>query len=109
VSGKVDSASTASSPVRKEAARTFESTALGTRPKSHVVKTISHPTLDGAVNKRNLSTGETGEFAFETSGFGLNPGVELARALILPSNQRGRLTGANLWNVADMDEQHAER
>jgi hypothetical protein len=30
--------------------------------------------LDGAVNKRNLSTGETGEFASENLGSGLNPG-----------------------------------
>jgi hypothetical protein len=30
--------------------------------------------LDGAVNKRLLSTGETGEFASENVGFGLNPG-----------------------------------
>jgi hypothetical protein len=32
------------------------------------------PALDGAVNKRNLSTGETGEFASENLGSGLNPG-----------------------------------
>jgi hypothetical protein len=32
------------------------------------------PMLDGAVNKRNLSTGETGEFASENLGSGLNPG-----------------------------------
>ncbi len=32
------------------------------------------PTLDGAVNKRNLSTGETREFAIENLGSGLNPG-----------------------------------
>ena len=30
--------------------------------------------LDEAVNKRDLSTGETGEFASENVGFGLNPG-----------------------------------
>ena len=30
--------------------------------------------LDEAVNKRFLSTGETGEFAGENVGFGLNPG-----------------------------------
>jgi len=29
--------------------------------------------LDGAVNKRNLSTGETGEFASENLGFGPEP------------------------------------
>jgi hypothetical protein len=29
--------------------------------------------LDGAVNKRNLSTGETGEFASENVGSGMNP------------------------------------
>ena len=31
-------------------------------------------TLDGAVNKRDLSTGETGELVLENVGFGLNPG-----------------------------------
>ena len=31
------------------------------------------PTLDGAVNKRNLSTRETGELASENLGSGLNP------------------------------------
>ena len=30
--------------------------------------------LDGAVNKRNRSTGETGEFASENLGSALNPG-----------------------------------
>jgi len=30
--------------------------------------------LDGAVNKCNLSSGETGEFASENLGSGLNPG-----------------------------------
>jgi hypothetical protein len=33
-----------------------------------------HPTLDEAVNKCFLSTGETGEFVSENVGFGLNPG-----------------------------------
>jgi hypothetical protein len=32
-----------------------------------------HPRMDEAVNKRVLSTGETGEFAGENLGFGLNP------------------------------------
>ena len=32
------------------------------------------PVLDGAVNKRNLSSGETGEFASENLESGLNPG-----------------------------------
>ena len=32
------------------------------------------PVLDGAVNNRDLSTGETGEFAGKHMGFGLNPG-----------------------------------
>jgi hypothetical protein len=31
-----------------------------------------HPELDGAVNKPNLSTGETGEFASENVGFGVS-------------------------------------
>ena len=30
--------------------------------------------LDSAVNKRNLSTGETGEFASKNAGSALNPG-----------------------------------
>ena len=34
--------------------------------------------LYGAVNKRDLSTGETGELVPENVGIGLNPGVELA-------------------------------
>jgi hypothetical protein len=33
-----------------------------------------HPALDEAVNNRDLSTGETGEFAGENVGFGLNRG-----------------------------------
>jgi len=39
---------------------------------------VRPPSLYGAVNKGFLSTGETGEFASENVGFGLNPGVELA-------------------------------
>src|ERR1035437_1919844 len=51
-----------------------------------------HPLLYGAVNKRNLSTGETGDFASENLGSGLNPGVERApppRSCL--SNRRGWL------------------
>jgi hypothetical protein len=96
---------TASSPVRKD----LRISGASHRPQSHLVKTIWHPTLDGAVNKRFLSTGETREFAFENAGFGLNPGVELAIALIFPSNQRGRLGRVNLRNVADMDAEDAGR
>ena len=38
-------------------------------------RSARHPTLDGAVNKRFLSTGETGELVRGNVGFGLNPGV----------------------------------
>ena len=50
-----------------------------------------HPALDGAVNKRFLSTGETGEFASENVGFGLNPMVECApRMNSLPTGENTR-------------------
>jgi hypothetical protein len=57
--------------------------------------------LDGAVNKRFLSTGETGELVLENVGFGLNPGVELAPPRSLLSNWRDRRASNNLRNVAD--------
>ena len=57
--------------------------------------------LDGAVNKRFLSTGETGELVLENVGFGLNPGVELAPPRRLLSNWRDRPACENLRNVAD--------
>ena len=59
------------------------------------------PALDGAVNKRFLSTGETGEFVTENVGSGLNPGVELAPPHRLLSNRRDRPSRKNLPNVAD--------
>jgi hypothetical protein len=48
--------------------------------------------------------GETGEFASENMGFGLNPGVELGPALCLSSNQREPKARENLLNVADTCE-----
>ena len=48
------------------------------------------PSLDGAVNKRFLSTGETGEFASENVGFGLNP-----VGFSLGSHDASRPTGEN--------------
>ncbi len=57
--------------------------------------------LDGDVNKRDLSTGETGELVRENVGFGLNPGVELAPPRSLISNWRNRRVRKNLRNVAD--------
>jgi hypothetical protein len=59
---------------------------------------------DEAVNKRFLSTGETGEFTSESMGFGLNPGVGHAVPRCLSSNQRERRVRKNLRNVADTDE-----
>src|ERR1017187_5702150 len=57
--------------------------------------------LYGAVNKRFLSTGETGELVLENVGFGLNPGVELAPPHRLLSNWRDRPACKNVRNVAD--------
>jgi hypothetical protein len=48
--------------------KTFESVATAVACHSW------HPALDEAVNNRDLSTGETGEFAGENVGFGLNRG-----------------------------------
>ena len=58
----------------------------------------------GAVNKRDLSTGETGELVCGNVGFGLNPGVELALPRRLLSNWRDRAARKNLPNVADTGE-----
>jgi hypothetical protein len=49
--------------------------------------------LDGAVNKRDLSTGETGEFASKNAGFDLNPRVERAVPRTLLSSRR-KVAGA---------------
>jgi hypothetical protein len=54
------------------------------------------PTLNGAVNKRDLSTRETGEFADEKVGFGLNPGVAFGTPHDISSNQRERETRKKL-------------
>ena len=59
------------------------------------------PGLDEAVNKRFLSTGETGEFAGENVGFGLNPGVGRAVPQNLSSKWRERATRENVRNVGD--------
>src|ERR1035437_6136293 len=53
-------------------------------------RVFGHPKLNPPVNKRFLSTGETGEFASENVGFGLNPGVERAPPHDLSSNRRER-------------------
>jgi hypothetical protein len=58
-------------------------------------------TLYEAVNKRFLSTGETGELVCGNVGFGLNPGVELAPPRGLLSNWRDRPARKNVQNVAD--------
>ena len=58
-------------------------------------------TLDGAVNKRFLSTGETGGLVQENVGFGLNPGVDLALPRRLLSIWRDCPARENLRNVAD--------
>jgi hypothetical protein len=56
------------------------------------------------VNKRDLSTGETGELVRENVGCGLNPGVECATPRNLFSNWRNRRARKNLGNVANTDE-----
>jgi hypothetical protein len=73
------------------------------------LRAVRKPTLYGAVNKRNLSTGETGEFASENLGFGLKPGVELAPPPRLSSNRRERAAWKNLRYVADTGEGGAQR
>ncbi len=61
------------------------------------------------VNKRYLSTRETGEFAGENVGFGLNHGVASAAPRGLSSNRRGRAARKSLRNVGDTCEGDAER
>src|SRR5579862_8174780 len=61
------------------------------------------PALDEAVNKRDLSTGESGEFAGRKAGFGLNPWVDRALPRNLSSNPREPATRTNVRNVADTD------
>ena len=65
--------------------------------------------MDTTVNKRFLSTGETGEFVSENVGFGLNPGVELAPPRSLLSNWRERRTCKILPNVADTGNSRGRR
>jgi hypothetical protein len=65
--------------------------------------------LDGAVNKRLLSTGETREFASENVGFDLNPGVETATPQSLRSNWRNHRVRNNLRNVGNTGEDDANR
>ena len=59
------------------------------------------PTLDEAVNKRDVSTRETGEFARENAGFNLNLGFASAAPRDLSSNRRESTASQNLRNVAD--------
>src|ERR1022692_3556046 len=83
----------------------------------HGLKRCDWPAMPNPpVNKRFLSTGETGEFASGNVGFGRNPwgsaatrGVELAPPRCLSSNRRERAAGKNLRNVADTDEGDARR
>jgi len=60
-----------------------------------------HPTMDEAVNKPFLSTGESGEFASENAGSGLNPGVERALRRGLSSNwrERKRVRTCGMWQI----------
>jgi hypothetical protein len=60
------------------------------------------PALNQPVNRRDPSTGETGEFAGENVGFGLNLGVELAPPPCLCCNRRERTARKNLRNVGDI-------
>ncbi len=57
--------------------------------------------LNTAVNKRLLSTGETGEFVSENVGFDLNAGVVLAPPRRLFSDWRTGPGHENLRNVGD--------
>ena len=67
------------------------------------------PRLNPPVNKRDLSTRETGEFAGENVGFGLNPGVAPVGPCCLSSNRRESTAQKNPRNVADRGEQAAGR
>ena len=60
--------------------------------------------LNEAVNKRVLSTGETGEFVRENLGSDGHPGVEFAPPGPLTSNQREMADARNVRNVADTGE-----
>jgi hypothetical protein len=66
------------SPPSQSSRRNF-STLIHSAPSYSAVRQVGianfwEAVLDGAVNKRNLSTGETGEFASESLGSGLIPG-----------------------------------
>ncbi len=63
-----------------------------------------YPSFHRAVNKRDLSTGETRELAGNNLGFGLNPGVESATPRSLISNRREGAASKNLRNVGDTGE-----
>ena len=83
--------------------RTFASVVLANCWKSERFLAC-HPwgaVLDGAVNKRDLSTGETGEFASENLGVDSNPGVVCATPQDLASNWREGAARKNLRNVWD--------
>ncbi len=67
------------------------------------------PTLDGTVNKRDLSTGETGELVPENVGFDLNHGVERAPPRCHISNRREPCLRENQRNVSDTGEQGDQR
>jgi hypothetical protein len=57
--------------------------------------------LDGAVNKRPMSTRESGEFETENVGIGLNPGVERATGTSVISNERDTASGkaCGMWRI----------
>ena len=67
------------------------------------------PALDKAVNKPDLTTRDTGEFASENVGFGLNPGVAPPAPKLASSNRRESKVSRNLRNVADTDDGDAGR
>lgn len=62
------------------------------------------PILHEAVNKHDLSTGETGGLVPENVGFELNHGVERAPPICHISNRRESCLRKNQWNVADTGE-----
>jgi len=66
---------------------------------------VSRPAvLDGPVNRRDLSTGETRELVPENVGFNLNHGVEPAPPRCHVSNRRESCLRKNQRNVADTGE-----
>ena len=73
--------------------RCFTNALWGFRSRRFQKSLSRNPTLYGAVNKRDLSTGEIGKLVSENVGFGLNPG-SLAWTRTMPLFQPERTQGA---------------